>query len=66
MPILGLLQAVRFCENGNRFMSCDVGVDFANREFEPSTSERVRLLLVPDGRNGNQGGEICGVRINNV
>jgi len=67
-PIVGLMQAVRFCENGNIFFNCDSAVNFANREYAPrrhNNDERVSIPLLqvhPDGRRG----EILGIPIDNI
>jgi hypothetical protein len=67
-PIVGLMQAVRFCENGNVFFNCDSAINFANREFAPQgykSSVKVSIPLLQvlaDGRRG----EILGIPIDNL
>ncbi len=60
MPMLGLMQAVRFCESGNDFsyyLNCDTAIDFANRQFEIRSNRPIPIL----DRNR---GTICGVKVN--
>jgi len=55
MPLLGLLQAVRFCEDGNKYINCDTVIDFANREFSP---EQKTIPLIDHTSN-----KLCGVSV---
>ena len=57
--MLGLFQAVRFCEDGNAYVNSDTVVDYANREFKNVMGNKVPVPLL-DSRRGT----ICGVQVN--
>lgn len=67
IPIVGLLEAVRLCENGNMFFNCESTIDFADRAFEPQQGNAPKnpIKLLQVDRNGKSG-EICGIKVNNV
>eukprot|EP00559_Dactyliosolen_fragilissimus_P005779 CAMPEP_0184858258 /NCGR_PEP_ID=MMETSP0580-20130426/3389_1 /TAXON_ID=1118495 /ORGANISM="Dactyliosolen fragilissimus" /LENGTH=1354 /DNA_ID=CAMNT_0027354333 /DNA_START=16 /DNA_END=4080 /DNA_ORIENTATION=+ len=57
-PIVGIKQAIKFCENGNIFVNTDSVVDFANREFEFSGyngGNQKRMPLVNERNNSIAG-----------
>ncbi len=62
MPLLGLLSAVRHCENGNKFLNLDTIIDYANREYLPPTPARKYKVPLLDVEKG----ELCGVRLGNL
>jgi hypothetical protein len=59
MPIIGLSQAVRLCEDNNFYVNSDTVVDFANREYKKIANKQLQVSLINQDR-----GEICGIRVN--
>ena len=63
LPLLGIMQAIRFCENGNMFLNFDTIIDYANREFlPPRIVERTKKVQLLDERSK----KICGVAIGDL
>ena len=60
--MIGIKQAIRFCENGNVFVNSDSVVDWANREFEFQRGGPPRPIPLLDTRNGR----IAGVQVRDL
>ena len=60
LPLLGIMQAVRVCEKGNKYLNLDTIIDYANREFLPPTPERKHKVQLLDERSK----KLCGVFVN--
>ena len=54
--MIGIKQAIRFCENGNVFVNTDSVVDWANREFEFQRDGPPRPIPLLDMRNSRIAG----------
>ena len=63
MPILGLMQAVKFCREGNNFsfyLTSNTAIDFANREYD----HQRKNMSIPLLNSGDR--SICGVRVRDL
>jgi hypothetical protein len=60
MPYVGIHQAIRFCHEGNAFLSVDAVLDFFNIENTPPDSNRQEdPIPILDERSNT----LCGVRV---
>ena len=57
-PYIGLSQSVRFCAEGNVFITFDTGLDWFNREQRPQSGP---VRIIDDSRT-----TIAGVKVNSL